>query len=41
MSLINDKQEVTYNELKDYANSLGIDESLLKRGLTSSRGRTP
>jgi CheY-like chemotaxis protein len=33
MSLINDKQEVTYNELKDYASSLGIEPAELKRGL--------
>jgi len=33
MSLINDKQEVTYNELKDYASSLDIDDNLLKRAL--------
>jgi CheY-like chemotaxis protein len=34
MSLINDKQEVTYNELKDYASSLDIDADNLKRGLS-------
>jgi CheY-like chemotaxis protein len=33
MSLINDKQEVTYNELKDYASSMGIEPEALKRGL--------
>jgi CheY-like chemotaxis protein len=33
MSLINDKQEVTYNELKDYASSLDIDAEMLKRAL--------
>lgn len=33
MSLINDKQEVTYNELKDYAASLDIDADVLKRAL--------
>lgn len=31
--LINDKQEVTYNELKDYAASLEIEADSLKRGL--------
>ena len=34
MSLINDKQEVTYNELRDYASSLDVEEETLKRGLT-------
>lgn len=34
MSLINDKQEVTYNELRDYAASLEIDSESLKRGLS-------
>jgi DNA-binding response OmpR family regulator len=34
MSLINDKQEVTYNELRDYATSMDVDEESLKRGLT-------
>ncbi|MDE1854909.1 MAG: response regulator [Candidatus Micrarchaeota archaeon] len=34
MSLVNDKQEVTYNELKDYASSLEIDNDTLKRALT-------
>ena len=33
MSLINDKQEVTYNELKDYAGSMEIDGDTLKRAL--------
>lgn len=33
MSLINDKQELTYNELKDYASSLEIDTDMLKRAL--------
>jgi len=33
MSLINERQEVTYNELKDYAASLDIDVDSLKRGL--------
>ena len=33
MSLVNDKQEVTYNELKDYASSLEIDGETLKRAL--------
>ncbi len=33
MSLINDKQEVTYNELKDFAASQEIDGDTLKRAL--------
>jgi len=33
MSLINDRQEVTYDELKDYASSLEIDNDTLKRAL--------
>ncbi len=33
MSLINDKQELTYNELRDYASSLEIDADTLKRAL--------
>ncbi len=33
MSLINDRQEVTYEELKDFAKSIEIDNDLLKRGL--------
>ncbi len=33
MSLINDKQELTYNELKDYAGSMEIDNDTLKRAL--------
>lgn len=33
MSLINDKQEVTFNELKDFASSLEIDGEMLKRAL--------
>ncbi len=34
MSLINDRQELTYNELKDYASSLEIDGEMLKRALS-------
>jgi len=33
MALINDKQEVTYSELKDFANSLEIDAGILDSGL--------
>jgi CheY-like chemotaxis protein len=33
MSLINDKQEVTYDELRDLANSRGIDSEALEMGL--------
>lgn len=33
MSLINDRQEVTYEELKDFAKSMDIDKETLKRGL--------
>ena len=32
MSLINDKQEVTYNELRDYASSLDVDEDTPQEG---------
>jgi len=33
IALINDKQETTYNEIKAYAESLGIEEDMLKRSL--------
>lgn len=33
MSMVNDKQEVTYNELKDYATELSIDPDTLDRAL--------
>lgn len=33
MSLINDRQEVTYDELKDFASSLEVDSDILDRGL--------
>ncbi len=33
MALINDKQEVTYNELKDFSASMEIESEYLKRGL--------
>ena len=33
ISVINDKQQVTYNELREFASHSGIDEEALKRGL--------
>jgi len=33
ISMINDKQEVTYNELRSFASSMSIGEELLKRNL--------
>ncbi len=33
MKLINDKQEVTYDELRDFSNSLEIDSGTLEKGL--------
>jgi DNA-binding response OmpR family regulator len=33
ISVINDKQQVTYNELKEFASSSGIDEQKLSEGL--------
>ncbi|MDE1761750.1 MAG: response regulator [Candidatus Micrarchaeota archaeon] len=33
LSVINERQQVTYNDLSEYASSKGIDEAMLKRGL--------
>ncbi|MGC8479797.1 MAG: response regulator [Candidatus Micrarchaeia archaeon] len=34
ISLLNDKQEITFNELKNFASDAGIEEEILKRSLT-------
>ncbi len=38
ISVINDKQQVTYNELREFASSSGIDENALKKGLQELEG---
>ena len=34
ISMINDRQEVTYNELMAFASSLSVDENVLKSSLS-------
>ena len=38
ISVINDKQQVTYNELREFASSSGIDEPTLKKSLQELEG---
>lgn len=41
IAVINDKQQVTYNELKNLASSMEISEEMLERASGSLRTQTP